>query len=83
MDFSKLTLLVISGPNGGGNSTCIQTMLSVNRVLRTYTAGNSFVNAGHGVTNSFLTNSLTDSVRIWKVTDVANNLGKKFSKFDK
>lgn len=47
----------------------------LNRVLRSYAAGNSFVNAGHGITNGYCTNTLDDSVRIWKVINVVNDLG--------
>ncbi len=41
----------------------------LNRVERTYAPGNSWVNAGRGVQYKNWVNTITDSVRIWKVTN--------------
>jgi RHS repeat-associated protein len=41
----------------------------LNRSVRSYAPGNSWVNAGRGMGNNLLVNTVTDSVRIWKVTN--------------
>ena len=43
----------------------------LNRINKTYPAGNSWVNAGRGVAKKYWTNTVTDSVKYFTVTDVA------------
>ncbi|MBO9572666.1 MAG: hypothetical protein J7497_10745, partial [Chitinophagaceae bacterium] len=47
----------------------------LNRTDRMYAAGNNWVNAGNGIKNKYLVNTITDSVRIWKVTNGGANPG--------
>jgi len=47
----------------------------LNRVLRTYAPGNSWVNQGKGMEIKYLINTVTDEVRIWNVTDVNSDFG--------
>ena len=47
----------------------------LNRPIKSYAAGNSWVGAGRGTEAKYWINTLTDAVRIWTVTDVANDFG--------
>jgi RHS repeat-associated protein len=47
----------------------------LNRVEKVMSPGNSWVGNNIGVENKFWVNTLTDDVKEWKVTDVANNWG--------
>jgi RHS repeat-associated protein len=47
----------------------------LNRVAKTMAQGNSWAGANRGVENKYWFNTVTDSVRIWTVTDVSNAFG--------
>jgi RHS repeat-associated protein len=47
----------------------------LNRVLKTYAAGNSWVGSSRGVENKYWVNTATDAVRIWNVTDNPGTFG--------
>jgi RHS repeat-associated protein len=47
----------------------------LNRPLRIYAPGNSWVNQGKGTQVQYLMNTINDKVRIWNVADVANDFG--------
>jgi RHS repeat-associated protein len=41
----------------------------VNRIVKQYAAGNSWAGTGHGTTSQYLSNTASDSIRIWTVGD--------------
>jgi len=45
-----------------------------NRVLTTYSPGNSWVGNNRGVSNQYLTNATSDSVRIWNIAATAGSI---------
>jgi RHS repeat-associated protein len=47
----------------------------LDRVAKTMAQGNSWAGANRGVENKYWFNTVTDSVRIWTVTDVSNAFG--------
>ena len=46
----------------------------LNRVLTSYSAGNSWVGAGRGVSNGYFLNALSDSVQIWNIKSLKGSL---------
>lgn len=47
----------------------------LSRPVKAMATGNSWVGASRGVESKYWINTVTDSVRIWTVTDVSNNFG--------
>jgi RHS repeat-associated protein len=47
----------------------------LNRAVKTYAPGNSWVGSNRGIEAQSLVNTLTDAVRVWSVTDIANDFG--------
>lgn len=47
----------------------------LNRVNAAYAQGTNWVGANRGIKNNYWTNTTTDDVKIWTVTDVANDFG--------
>jgi len=47
---------------------------SLNRVLTSFSAGNSWVGGTHGAGNQYLINAASDSVRIWNIAATAGSL---------